>query len=693
MKKKPDLLTSLTIFVSAFLLFQIQPLFAKFILPWFGGSQSVWTTCLLFFQAFLLAGYAYAHVATSRLPPRSQAVLHVVLLLAALAFLPIIPDPRWIPGQGQAPTWRILALLARYLGLPYLMLSATSPLLQKWSVLSRPEASPYRLYALSNAGSLLALATFPFVFEPAMSRQAQARFWQWGFGLFVLASILNGWRSWRRPPVAVVPPPKKTKAPRAEDIVLPPKVLSKVLWFVLPACGSTLLLAITNKLCQDVASVPFLWVLPLSFYLLTFILCFDRPGWYKRGWSTLLLVPLLGLLVIILFQELRIHWPWQAAAYLGVLFVGCLVCHGELSRLRPAPRYLTSFYLLLSAGGAAGGLFVAVVAPLAFRSYAELEWSLMLLAALVVYVHAREKTGWKVLGRPRPVWPLLLVGALALGTALAAHNRREARNTAYQSRNFYGVLRLVEIEKGTPFHALKLKHGSINHGLQFLKPARASTPTTYYDEKSGVGLALGYLARPGGRHVGVVGLGTGTLAAYGRPGDTFRFYEINPEVRRLAETKFTFLRSSNARVEVILGDGRLSLEREPPQEFDLIVLDAFSSDAIPVHLLTREAFSVYLGHLKTKGLVAVHISNRHLNLFPVVLGASLNFRLAMTYIDRPEDPKQPWFLSSKWILLGRDTDFLKWEPIRAAVSVAPPNSADPVFWTDDHTSLAKIMKW
>ena len=690
--KKTDMFFPLTIFFGAFLLFQVQPLFAKFILPWFGGSQAVWTTCLLFFQAFLLAGYTYAHITTRYFSGRTQAILHIALLLTALAFLPIVPDPRCIPAPGQNPTGPILLLLTRYLGLPYLMLAAASPLIQKWSSLLDPEESPYRLYALSNAGALLALISFPLVLEPSLSRQAQANVWQWSFGVFVLLCGANAWRFWRSYPTEAVSPSQTTKMPQPAGTAPTPSNLDRFLWFVLAACASVLLLAVTNKLCQDVASIPFLWMLPLCFYLLTFIFCFNRPTWYKRGLFTLLLVPLLGLLVVVLFQELDVSWPWQAAVYLGVLFVGGMVCHGELNRLKPPPRYLTSFYLFLAAGGAAGGVLVAVVAPLVFRSFAELSWGVWLLGMLVVFLHAREKTGWKAGGHRLAAWPFLLGGTIVLGTMLFLQNCRENLEAAYMSRNFYGVLRIIEQNKDTPFHSLTLKHGSIIHGLQFVDPDKAAIPTTYYNEQSGVGLAIHYLAHMANRNIGVVGLGTGTLAAYGRPGDTLRFYEINPEVLRLAETRFTFLKGSKARVQVVLGDARLSLEREPPQKFDLLVLDAFSSDAIPVHLLTREAFSTYLRHLKTDGIIAVHISNRYLNLFPVILGAALNFHLTMTSIFR-EAPMSLCDQPSKWILLSRNAEFLKSEPIRQAASLVPPHSTAPLIWTDDYASLLSIVKW
>ena len=646
---------------------------------------------MLFFQVFLLAGYAYAHLIARFMPARRQAILHAVLLAAALAFLPITPDPHWAPKPGQDPTWRILLILTRYLGLPYLLLAATSPLIQKWLTLSHPKASPYRLYALSNAGSLLALVSYPFVVEPAMTRQAQGRLWAWSFVVFALLCGANAWRIWRSNPRETESEPKKEDFAPERGKHAAPTATARALWFLLPACSSILLLATTNKLCQDVMSIPFLWILPLSLYLVTFIWCFERPDLYKRPVFTLLLIPMVAMLCDVLLRENKLRLQWQGIVYSATLFVACMVCHGEVSRLRPSPRFLTSFYLRIAAGGAVGGALVALVAPLVLRTYAELSVGICILAALVAFIHARERTGWRVGQRRWLAWPALVAGVLVLVSVFLMQDRRKSSDVVYTSRSFYGVLRVLELGKGTPYRAYKLRHGDTNHGLQMVEPDKAGIPTTYYAEESGVGLALRNLVRPGGRSVGVVGLGTGTLAAYGRPGDTFRFYEINPQVQQLAETWFSFLKNSRARVDVVLGDARLSLENDHGGRFDFLAIDAFSSDAIPVHLLTREAFTIYLDHLKPNGVIAVHISNRHVNLYPVVEAAAQSLGLPMVCIDWHVRPMPAWDEPSRWILLSRDRQFLGSAPIRMAATGRPPNTPHPVLWTDDYASLFSVI--
>jgi spermidine synthase len=441
-----------------------------------------------------------------------------------------------------------------------------------------------------------------------------------------------------------------------------------------------------------VAVIPFLWVLPLSLYLLTFILCFDHPRWYARKSFTLLLLAMLALLCDVLFKGSEVSLLRQVTVYCGSLFVGCMVCHGEVFRVRPSPGYLTSFYLLIAAGGAAGGVFVAVLAPLVFKSYAELNWGVWLLATLVLLIHTREKRRWLIARWRLPFWPALGIGVVALGVGLTRQARQAMEDTILRSRNFYGGLQVIELAKGTPYHAYKLQHGNTTHGLQFLDPFMATMPTTYYDEPSGVGLAMTCFPRQNERRIGVVGLGVGTMAAYPQAGDVIRFYEINPEVRRLAETRFTYLKDCKGRVEVVLGDARLSLETEPSQQFDLLVLDAFSSDAIPLHLLTREAFAIYLRHLKPDGVIAVHISNRYLNLVPVVRGAAAQFRLGTVVISGTEIPKPGWFKSSRWVLLSSNQDFLNAKPIFKAASASPMNSTNAVLWTDDHASLFRILR-
>ncbi|MBI2928101.1 MAG: fused MFS/spermidine synthase [Verrucomicrobia bacterium] len=684
---------AVTIFLSAFLLFQVQPLMAKYILPWFGGSPGVWTACLLFFQVVLLGGYGYAHVTSRHLAPRWQVVLHMVLLLAALAFLPIVPGSHWKPDAATEPTGRILLLLTVCLGLPYFMLSSTGPLLQAWFSRLYPGVVPYRLYALSNVGSLLALVSYPTFFERSFTRQAQAASWGWGFGGFVAFCSVCGWLLWQTKSAAAGSGnPTNTNEPGSGPERQAPALAHRLLWFGLPACASVLLLATTNKICQDVAVIPFLWVLPLTLYLLSFIVCFDSPKWYRRTLLQLLLLPTLGLLCYVLFSGHTLPLLTQIAVYCGSLLVCCLVCHGELYRLRPEPRLLTSFYLLIAAGGASGGVFVAVVAPLTFQSYAELNWGIWLLCALLFFVHLRERTVGTLGDRKFPLAPALLVVLIALGVTLVVQVEEEKTGAVFRGRDFYGALRVIELNRETPDrHAFQLKHGRITHGLQFTHPDLAAKPTAYYGETSGVGLVLRNFPRSADRRIGMVGLGIGTLAAYGKAGDTFRIYEINPQIKQLAETRFSYLKDSKATVEVVLGDARLCLEREPPQQFDLLVLDAFSGDAPPVHLLTKEAFAVYLRQLKPDGVIAVHTSNQYVDLFPVLLGISANYRLGMNHVGRGEG-EAPWMIyASQWILLSRNERFLR-SPAILPQSSLPEKPAGKVLWTDEYASLFSVLQ-
>ena len=693
---------ALAIFLGAFLLFQVQPMIAKFLLPWFGGGPGVWTTCMLFFQGCLLAGYAYAHLLSRLSSTRLQVILHVGLLLAALAFLPIMPGSDWKPAADADPTWRILLLLTVCLGLPYFMLASTGPLLQGWFTRLHPGVTPYRFYALSNLGSLLALASYPFLFEPALTHRAQASLWASGFGLFALfcagcatllwrnADILVGnccsWRGKAKERPSIEKVPKAAAQPDEERV---PGLAVKAWWFAFPACGSVLLLATTNKLSLDVAAMPFLWMLPLSLYLLTFIICFDRPAWYARKVFTLLLVPLLALLCYTLSRGSNVPLWWQNPVYGATLLAGCMVCHGEVYRLKPSPRHLTTFYLLIAAGGAAGGLFVGLISPILFHSFAEFNWGYWLLAALVAGIHFRERT--KV--RSWMSWPAMLAGVAVLGAVLLFQASQSKSETVSMTRNFYGVLRVSQKGVNTPFHAYKLNHGSTTHGLQFTDPGLSILATTYYNEPSGIGVALNNFPRQTNRCVGVVGLGTGTLATYGRTGDTFRFYEIDPEVQRLAQTRFTFLRSSQARVEIVPGDARLSLERESSPQFDLLVLDAFSSDAIPVHLLTQEAFATYFQHLKSDGVIAVHISNRHLDLLRPLVGVAKQFQLMLINIQWDQKDRPWWFSTSNWVLLSHNQSFMLSEPVMSRATLMPVEvGSNPLVWTDDYASLFSILR-
>ncbi len=669
------------LFFGAFLLFQVQPLIAKYILPWFGGSPSVWTTCVLYFQLLLLAGYAYAHLSLKYLSPRAQSLLHVALMIFAAATLPITPSLSWKPRLSADPTWRILALLAISTGLPGLLVASTGPLMQAWLARLTPRSSPYRLFALSNLASLAALLSYPVLIEPFFSRRAQGVTWSAAFAAFAFISALCAWVS-RRPAPAIDETASESAAP------LSPR-FTRLLWLLLPACGTLLLLATTNKISQEVAVIPFLWILPLSIYLLTFVIAFDSPRWYGRGvFLTLFPITIAGVIVMLLLGGEVPIWL-QLAAYCGALFVACLICHGELARLRPHPSQLTRYYLYLCAGGALGGIFVAILAPLLFTSFFEFPLGLLITAVLAGLMVLTDKTSRLYRGRTSAAWFALVLFYTILGGALiVAHNGTSDQIIA-ASRSFYGDLAVISRDSDKPeLSRYIFRHGRITHGIQFASPKLRQEPTTYFGRTSGVGLALARFPSNSPRKIGVVGLGAGTLATYGLPADTFRFYEINPHVLTYAQSYFTFLKDCPAHINHVLGDARLSLEREPDQHFDILILDAFSGDAIPVHLITREAFDLYRRHVKPQGLIVVQITNHYLDLRPVVQGAADYLRLKSRYIQ-DEHKDSTSLYSSEWMLLSPDEKFLQSLPA-ANSSRAPAKS--PRLWSDDQTSLFPILR-
>ena len=669
-----------TIGLGAFLLFQVQPLLAKRILPWFGGSAAVWTACMLFFQALLLGGYTYAHL-LQKLPPRRQAWVHGALLALSLLVLPLSPDPSWTPGASGDPTLRILGLLGATVGLPYLLLSSTSPLVQSWLSRERPGFDPYRLFALSNAGSMAALLSYPVLVEPFLPLNLQGWGWTGAYAAYVLCAAGLVWRTRDldaaiRPDVAAV----------AEDAV--PAWTTRLLWILLAFAPSLLLLAVTSHLSTNVAPIPFLWVMPLALYLLSFILCFDHPRWYVRKAFLALLAPALaGRGWLILPDNHKVSMPVQVAAFGAALFVACMAAHGELVRLKPAPRRLTGFYLSLSLGGALGGLFAGVLAPRLFAGLVELPIGLLVMAALGLAVWLRDQ------GQGTAAWlRWAFAGWLAAGFAGAVwfHVQRQkdfAEDSLLQVRNFYGTLRVRENGEGR-WRLRHLLHGTINHGGQFVAGERAHDPTTYYGPDSGVGLALAVLGAGGPLKVGVVGLGSGTLLNYGRKGDTYRVYEINPLVEQIARAWFVALPECKAKAEVVMGDARLSMEAEAPQGYDLLAVDAFSSDAIPVHLLTRQAFDAYARHLKPGGVLAVHISNRYLDLAPVLrLETEARGWHAKEVDDEEEDDIGVY--RSDWVLISDRGDVLKAEALKDATELAA--KAKVRRWTDDFSNLYRIL--
>jgi SAM-dependent methyltransferase len=673
-------LYALTILVSAFLLFQVQPVIARIILPWFGGSAAVWTTCLLFFQSVLLLGYLYSHWLYRKLRPRAQMLAHILLLAASLLVLPIWPDVSWKPTGGADPTWRILLLLAANVGLPYFLLSTTGPLLQAWYARRHRGAMPYRLYALSNAGSMFALISYPVLFEPWLGTRHQALGWSWAYGIFILICGATAWLSLGPTAADPEPPPGAGESGRRAFF-----------WIALPACASVLLLAITNHLTQNVAAIPFLWILPLSIYLLSFILCFESEGWYRRKVFLGLFAVAVGGMAYALSAEfqntpVKVMIPFFAVG----LFMCCMVCHGELARLKPHPNQLTSFYVMIALGGALGGVFVALIAPRVFAGFYELPLGLAACAFVVLAVLRADPESvlagsWK---EPVPLAAALLT--LAVAGYLGFVVREMGNGARVMVRNFYGGLKVLdETADDSEEPVRRLMHGTITHGEQYLNPKFRNRATTYYGPNSGVGLAIRQDQESGPVRVGVIGLGTGTLATYGRAGDYFRFYEINPLVLRLANTEFTFLKICKARLDVALGDARLSLEREPPQNFDVLAVDAFSSDAIPIHLLTREAFVLYFRHLKPDGVLAVHVSNKHLDLTPVVKLAAESLRKDARLVDTEDEANDVF--GSTWVLVTSGAGFFD-GPLMRTAAVEVPMPRKKRMWTDDYSNLFQILK-
>ena len=928
---------AVTIFWGAFLLFLVQPLIGKYILPWFGGTPGVWTTCLLFFQCFLLGGYSYAHCLNYFLPIRKQVMVHGVLLALAgglmllaggLMLLGVRPIEWLQPEAGTAadsPTLSILVVLLLSIGLPYLVLSATGPLIQAWFAKAHPGSSPYRLYALSNVGSLLALLVFPFLVEPLISRTLQVNLWAGGM---VIYALVCGYLAWSLRTVPESEPPKKQKETGKEKSRLSRGVIW-FFWLALPACGTALLMATTNKMCQDVAVVPFLWVLPLTLYLVTFIISFDSPRWYVREVYAPLLVLCWAGVVWVMFEGVDVNIMWQVVLFCVALFVSCMVCHGELYRLRPEPERLTQYFLSISAGGAMGGFFVAVLAPMIFTGYWEYHISLWAVGFLFLLVQGLQPEPWTVgkwhvrtvltgcwaavclamfkyttfgwaarlaitfsplligclvssiilkhwwHGRRATelmevksafaamvltlvilLWSIGITGALnedisfvavckeltpglwfalgllflnlfvwlsvgkwegfqlgifarylplrfpslvmcmsaalilqcivvffclwgvelitegkvlniitekfnitvppdyrtsyeawmrliatlvitlpvnflvwlgvrrqsgwglqrlgtfsviipalaALCVALAIQGYKTQQGAMYVGRNFYGTLKISRYtdNMGSPYRLLL--NGRITHGYQYEEAEICNRITTYYTEDSGACLAI-RLTPELNKRVGVVGMGVGTMAGFAEDGDVYRLYDINPLVKKMSsdeEKQFTFRLNAvdrGATVDVELGDARLTMERElksgEAQNYDALILDAFSSDSIPVHLLTKEAMELYEKHMNPEGVIAIHISNRYLDLEPVVRGLARETNYTMVVVDSSsgEDYGEDWIYACTWILLTRNEGIIKKLEEVGHDHTDLSQQEDFRVWTDDYTSLSKIIDW
>ncbi len=720
------LIYAATVFLSAFLLFQVQPLIAKFILPWFGGSAAVWSAALLFFQLLLLGGYFYAHVLIRYLKPKMQLRVHGGLLAVSLLALPIIPSTRWKPTSVGDPTFEILVLLASVIGLPYMLLSATSPLLQAWYVRVNHGALPYRLFALSNFGSFLALLSYPFVIEPVLALSLQAKIWSSAYVAFALACVAAAWKSSSSPDLV----PASTS--ESDSDAKPPTPKMMIFWVALAACASTLLLATTSHLTQNVAPIPLLWVVPLSIYLLSFILCFESGRLYQRWIFMPLLVGSLWLFTRgnAQFQSNEDVIGKLIPGLCAALFVCCMVCHGELARRKPHPRYLTQFYLMVSIGGALGGIFVALIAPRVFHNYTELPIAVAGCALLAAIALWDDESGvslavcaltpavalWNLNVLASSMW-LHALAAIAVGVLVGFLARQsmwrvtfmmaavagltgylgrleldDGRLYTFSVRNFYGLLR-VRDDPPDPTQNYPgertLVYGTINHGTELAAANAGRIATSYFGQNSGINRAIRAKGQQGPIHIGVLGLGAGVTASLARAGDTLHYYEINPLIREIANTAFTFYPACPADKAILMGDGRLTLERRPSENLDALAVDAFSSDAIPMHLLTREAFQIYLRHLKPDAILIFHISNRYLDLEPVVSQvAHENGFQGVTVAD--EGDTQSYYVASTWMVLSRDPSIFN-NPLLQDPSIRPMR-IDPGFraWTDDYSNIVRI---
>lgn len=702
---------SSAILTGAFLLFQVQPLISKFILPWFGGSPSVWTTCMLFFQVLLFGGYTYAHVLT-RLPRRWQGLIHLVVLASAFAFLPIVPAENWKPRGNEDPTQQILLLLGATVGLPYFALSTTSPLVQVWFSRAYVGQQPWRLYALSNAGSLAALLTYPFVFEPLWDVTQQAWLWSAVFVLFGLLTAFGTLYDWRAGHELTNDAERRTGDSSA-DRGRSPSWLRRLAWLLLPACASLMFLATTNYVCQDIAVVPFLWVIPLSLYLLTFIICFDGERWYhSTGYAIAAALAVIAAVGMYQVPSWSPDFLEELAVHFGMMFLVCMLCHGELVKLRPTPRYLTEFYLLISAGGALGGLFVSLAAPYLFTTFFEYSigmWAAFLIAMLVLLrealpskskkqspgVSLEQAHGTEVLANTHRKSRIGLLGTLGLLLPLGLLvfiSESPHSDAVERTRNFYGSCWVGFEDTGNPSaDYYSFFSGSVNHGRQYAHPSRRMEPLAYYGPHTGVGQTLRYFQPRPDTRVGVLGTGMGILAAYAKPGHYYRFYEINPEVIRLAREHFTFLEELDRQgidYDIILGDARLALEREEPQQFDVLSLDAFSGDSIPMHLVTKEAFEMYLRHLKPDGVIVAHVTNTYLNLTPVLERVGEECGLKLTRIATAQDQDQLYF-GTDYVMLTRNDDFLSAHPPQLP---SDSQDIDVPLWTDAYHNLFQILK-
>ncbi|GIV91173.1 MAG: hypothetical protein KatS3mg055_3691 [Chloroflexus sp.] len=687
-----------SIFLSAFLIFQVQPMIAHYILPWFGGTNSVWSAVVLFFQLMLVGGYLYADWLSKAIAPERQWRIHGALLgiaaglILVLGFVwpaPVIPSASWKPSTAEQPVLYIFFLLTISVGLPYFILASNSPLIQSWFAHTQTGRSPYWLYALSNAGSLFGLLSYPVLIEPSLRLGEQGWLWSGLYLLFAALTFAIVWQLRRLSYPQAVQPKEGVHIAAPTEITL----IHRLLWLTLSAITSVMMLVVTTRLTQDIAPVPMLWILPLTIYLLSFIIAFAGEQYYHRqAFLALLTLTSIGLLFIPLIPNVPIIL--QIVLNLLFLFATCMTAHGEVYRLRPSAQHLTHFYLLISIGGAVGGIIVNFIAPLVFNDYWEFYIGWIITYLLLLFLGAKQLN-------VRQRQPIILLGATAtvMSILIGYVMIINSQTAIWSERNFYGVLRVIERD-----NVHLLVHGTTIHGAQYIAADKRDNPIGYYGPDSGIALALQNHPRYGqGIKVGLVGLGVGVLAAYGQKHDIYRFYEINPLVIDLANGAhgfFSFLPDSQARavtIEIIPGDARLSLEDErnrgETQGYDILVVDAFSSDTIPVHLLTQEALELYLHHLAPDGILVIHITNRHLDLTPLIWTSARQLGLYAGIIRNniPQD-EQTVIFPSVWALLARQPTLLSQPALAGKVDTLEQFSSNLRPWTDDYSNIFQLLR-
>ena len=709
----------ITIFASAFLVFQVQPVMAKLILPVFGGGASIWTACLLFFQFFLLLGYFYAHKLTSHFSFRKQMIIHCIILSISLLFLWFKPILVTSTNTVSDPVIDIVIILMGTVGLPYFVLSSTAPLVQRWFSYVELGKQPYRLYSISNIGSLLAIVSYPFVFEPLLPLKTQTNYWSLGFLAFVLcffslvAYLLNKIESTEELSNInqLIKKEQNIKTTPFENKLIP------LLWLLLPALGVVMLVSTTNALTQELTPVPFLWLLPLCIYLITFIVCFNNTRWYVRWiWFPLFVIGSYVAIMIFFLDKKISDLFLQVAIYSFILFSACMICHGELAKLKPKSHdKLTLYYLYISLGGFLGSASIAFGAQNIFDRYVEFPIGVLCIYLLFIgsllidsmqsdikYTDLKKRFFFILFGKYKALKLISLLMFIFLLEILVRNYEHGNRGheIVHLSRNFYGTLAVKDRVnfKGKPIRSLV--HGVTTHGTQSSDPMFGKLPAAYYRRDTGVGLALQYAQLQKSINVGVIGLGIGTLALYGRTDDRFYFYEINPDVEVIAKKHFSLIEKSKSQVEISIGDGRILLENQLSEEgisiiepYDVMVIDAFSSDAIPSHLLTTEALSLYFKHLRSDGLLAIHISNRFLNLIPLIKGLSEAHDVdAYYFLSGAIENILEFKYDAQWVVLTNDKKFAQQGLVKQLITPWPSESTDNIIWTDDYNNLLSILR-